>query len=733
MAVRQEASRPEIGKWSGRGLAFKLSLLIVAAAVFVLALLLAYNNALARRVLVRRAEENAGNLTQATVNRVESVLSATQKVPQGLATVIERTTYDADELREILRLFVERNPEVYGATIAFEPYAFDPHQEQFAPYFYRRGGEIHYASLAEPSYRYPEQDWYRVPRQTLRADWSEPYYDEGGGNTIMSTYSVPFFEERDGARRFRGVVTADIELDWLTAIVSSIRILDSGYAFLISRNGVIVTHPNRQLVMHATLSSIAEQRHRPGLAAIGQAMIHGSEPGFVHTDCVTNDDPCWLAYAPVPSSGWVLAALFPERELLADVERLNRTVIVLAAGGALFLLIVVVSVSRSITRPLVGLAQASEEIAQGNLEGTLPSVRSGDEVGRLTGAFARMQRDLRHHIDELRETSAARERAAQEALALASECKRAEEQLAEYSRTLEDKVAARTAELSDKNLALEQTLLRLKQTQERLVVQEKLASLGALTAGVAHEIKNPLNFVNNFAALTIDLAQRPRGRARARSRDALPAERSRRARRHSRRPAPERRQDPRARPARRPHRRQHARALARRLRRAARHRPERPARRVRRPRLSRHAGAGFDLQRHPRDRLRARSAGAVRAVPEDLGRVFLNVLQQRLLRRERQAQAPRRLVRADDPGADPRSRRPRRGARPRQRARHPAARRWTRSSSRSSPPSRPARAPGSACRSATTSWCASTAARCAPNRGRASTPSSSSFCPRETA
>ena len=51
------------------------------------------------------------------------------------------------------------------------------------------------------------------------------------------------------------------------------------------------------------------------------------------------------------------------------------------------------------------------------------------------------------------------------------------------------------------------TLERLKQTQKQLVMQEKLASLGVLTSGIAHEIRNPLNFVNNFAESSIGLAQ----------------------------------------------------------------------------------------------------------------------------------------------------------------------------------------------------------------------------------
>ncbi len=61
------------------------------------------------------------------------------------------------------------------------------------------------------------------------------------------------------------------------------------------------------------------------------------------------------------------------------------------------------------------------------------------------------------------------------------------------------------AEVQAKNDTLEETLDNLRRTQQQVIKQEKLASLGALTAGIAHEIRNPLNFVNNFAALSREL------------------------------------------------------------------------------------------------------------------------------------------------------------------------------------------------------------------------------------
>lgn len=72
---------------------------------------------------------------------------------------------------------------------------------------------------------------------------------------------------------------------------------------------------------------------------------------------------------------------------------------------------------------------------------------------------------------------------------------------------LEALVAERTAEITKQKEALMVTVEELKATQAQLVQSEKMASLGELTAGIAHEIQNPLNFVNNFSEVNAELLE----------------------------------------------------------------------------------------------------------------------------------------------------------------------------------------------------------------------------------
>lgn len=74
----------------------------------------------------------------------------------------------------------------------------------------------------------------------------------------------------------------------------------------------------------------------------------------------------------------------------------------------------------------------------------------------------------------------------------------------EKKNELERLVSERTFEINQQKEELQEALDSLRSTQEQLIQQEKLASLGQLTAGIAHEIKNPLNFINNFSELSQD-------------------------------------------------------------------------------------------------------------------------------------------------------------------------------------------------------------------------------------
>lgn len=388
----------------------KLVLVITLCSSLIFAVTLGYNYYRSRVILEQELEDNARNLAMSLVYRVETELVAVAGVTEGLARSLENGRYSEQELLSLLQTTVEKNPEIYGSGVAFEPYAFSPAARLYAPYYFREKGRIAFNRL-EKSYQYVPYlywDWYQIPQELGKLEWSEPYFDEGAGNILMSTCSMPFYGEIGGKKKLKGVVAADMSLDSLMDLVSSVKILKTGYAALLSRNGMVLAHPLKDAVMNETFFSMAEARNDPAMRKLGQKMIKGKS-GFIFYKSLMGVRS-WMFYAPIRSTGWTLAVVFPETELLENVRRLSLTMAAMGFIGILLLIAAVVYIASTITRPLRLLAQATDDIASGNFDVELPTVRSKDEVGMLAHDFQVMRESLKEYIKNLTETTAAKER-----------------------------------------------------------------------------------------------------------------------------------------------------------------------------------------------------------------------------------------------------------------------------------------------------------------------------------
>ncbi len=363
------------------------------------------SNRLARGMAISAAEREAVNETEAAASRVEDLLHSIEERTLALGEALSILTPGGEDADRLLRRFVQGDRDVFGGAIAW---TLGPRGERRALYYHRTAAgsdTLEPVDLASESYRYWERDWFRETPSSRRPAWTEPYRDTGGGEEWMVTFAVPF-----GAAGGvpGGVVTADVRLRRLDSIVDEIELGRRGFGLVVSRSGFVVAASRRDRVDSAsTVLQQARPENRTRLEPIVQKMLAG-EAGFVRVE--RDGRPYRLTFRPLSRAGWSLATLYPEDELLAEVSRLRVVQGVLALVGLALLALVVVVLSRRVTRPLSGLAASAATIARGDLDAPLPPVESRDEVGELGQAFHHMRDSLKEHIRNLQETTAAKAR-----------------------------------------------------------------------------------------------------------------------------------------------------------------------------------------------------------------------------------------------------------------------------------------------------------------------------------
>jgi sigma-B regulation protein RsbU (phosphoserine phosphatase) len=390
--------------FKNRSFAFKISLaiLIAVSTIFVISFYINYINT--REIIFSYVKQNAKQTAYLNIAKIEDILNRVEKVPLNLARLIEKSNLSKAQVEDIIISVVRNNEEIYGSTVAYEN-KFNG----YAPYYFMANGKIAYVDLSSKEYNYHSKDWYKIPKEKDSSLWIEPYYDDGAGNILMTTYSVPFYKTIKEEKTFNGIVTADISLKWLDEIVNSITILKSGFAFLISNDGFILSHPNQKFLMYSFSKYVSTH---PGIETKSELlsdMLAGKE-GIVEYESTYLNKSAYLFYTQLPSSNWTLALVFPKDELYVNLDKLNNYLIVGIIVGMIFLFIVVITLSKKMTRPLFALSEATTEIAKANFNTVLPRVSSNDEVGKLTKSMKFMLAELNHYIEDLKVTTAEKEK-----------------------------------------------------------------------------------------------------------------------------------------------------------------------------------------------------------------------------------------------------------------------------------------------------------------------------------
>jgi phosphoserine phosphatase RsbU/P len=238
----------------------------------------------------------------------KDLLVARQTACNTAATLTQLAPREAGQLERLLRTNVSDTKTAFGAAVAFEPRAFAPDRERFSRYVCR-SAQDHGVIVRDLAYDYTAWDWYRLPRESRKVVWTEPYFDRGGGEILMCTCSAPFFRGEE----FQGVATVDVSLEDLRERL--LRASTGGeYCMIVSRTGTFVSHPEEARIMADSVFDLAERCGSPELAEAGHKMTAG-ETGVRRLVDPETGENAWMVFVPVASVGWSLAAVIPESQV----------------------------------------------------------------------------------------------------------------------------------------------------------------------------------------------------------------------------------------------------------------------------------------------------------------------------------------------------------------------------------------------------------------------------------
>lgn len=330
-----------------------------------------------------------------------------KNIAETIVTLKKSGATDRNKLNQMLKEKLEGTERYIYTWAVFEPNAFDGKDSalrsatystdsgQYAPCWGRSGSEL----LLNPCTGIDTSDYYQVPLNTGKSFVAEPATYELNGEMVTT---VSFCEPIVMNGRVIGVAGLDISLAEFTAMNDEVQLYTNGYGQLLTKEGVIVAHKNRDL-----LESVAvELQEQPDLL---ESIRQGESRVVLSKD---EGKKVERLYEPIHFEGmdniWSYSTVVPYNEMMADTNKLVLNLCLVAVIGIIIMAVSLIVNSNYAVDSIVTLSSIIKRLATYDLSfdskhKAITFLKRKDETGEMTNQIATMQKNFVNLIKQVRD------------------------------------------------------------------------------------------------------------------------------------------------------------------------------------------------------------------------------------------------------------------------------------------------------------------------------------------
>ena len=381
-------------------LSFWVFVCVVALFIASLGVLFHYS----RIAVKEEAVQKASQTLEGTLLHVEGTLHDVEVAANNMKWLVEQNISQPDSMFMLSRQILENNPNLYGCSIAFEPFFYPEKGRYFSAYSYNGGDSIQTEQEGNDLYEYYCMDWFLIPKLLDKPYWVEPFqeFDTGGiqVSDAMTSFCQPI---HDKSGRVVGVLSVDLSLKWFSKTISEVKPFPNSYSILLGKGGTFLVHPDTTRLFLETIFTHTLEEPDTALTALGKAMI-SKETGYKRM--MLDGKEHYVFYRPFLHTDWSVGIVCSEQDIFEPYKSLQRYLAIITVVGLLLLLVFCVVIIRYNLWPLKKLALSALDITKGYFDKIIPDSTRSDEIGHLQQAFSKMQQSLVTYIAKIRHSTA---------------------------------------------------------------------------------------------------------------------------------------------------------------------------------------------------------------------------------------------------------------------------------------------------------------------------------------